>query len=671
MPYTGSLVGPSLELPAATSLKFWQDEIERAERTAKSYHMMWDENVQWYTGRSPDALAMLGKNVDFVNVNVDFYQVEQKMANLFYETPELQLTGTGIFAGTQAATIVHAHKTLLNAILGDSHMDILPTVHLAIKDCLCVSGTGAVILGYQPTIREVQPPQQLGTILGLQQPVKVPIHEKFYAEYFSAKKFLHPADFKSTDWDHAPWLGMRFRMPFTMARREFPSLPPTFTGTTTRDEHVLDSGGSIEEATSQIYIDGQLIWYRATYYDDQPVHPEQYRELVLIDGLDQPARHRDSPHQTLDPKGRMTADSLLGNPIHPLTIRTVPDSSFVPSDSLMTRPLVRELCKFRTQMVQQRDANRSRILYDIGAFPPEVLAAIEDGTLGTLIGLEPGKLTHGISTIMAEVVKANASRDNYTANDYIQRDIEKTLAISANAVGQNDPNEGSATQTAIVDRSSQARQAHEQRQVLRWYLKLVDKVSALTCRYLLPPMVVPYIGEEAANVWGQWNKQTIENRLTFSARPDSQIRLDAAAERKFALDVYNFTAQDPNANRVPLLENLHVKAGLDPTKTVVQQLPEKKPEPSVGFSFKGDDFIGPQAPIVIAICQQLGLEIPQEAQQAATEDLATQIVTGARDMTGEVIKQPAEHGGPAEKIRPLSKQQGERSGERTGPKVSA
>ena len=658
---------PDLPLPKDAPLKFWRDEVDRADRVQRTYHGDWDENLQWYAGRSPDASAM-PKNSDFVNVNVDFYQTEQKLANLFYETPELQLTGTGELA-TQPQ-VVAAHKALLTAILGENHMDVLPVVHTAIKDCLAVSGTGPVLVGYQPTTVEVQPPQQLGEVLGLREAIPVPIHERYYAERFSPKKLLIPSDFHSTDWDKAPWLGMRFRLPLSQAKREF-KLPNDFTGTTEKDEHILDRIHRADEATSRQYIDGQVIWYRAALFEEQTVHPEQYRELVLIDGLDRPARHRNSPHQTIGPQGRMTGDSLIGNPIHPLTIRTMPDNAYVPSDSQMTRPLVRELCKFRTQMVQERDANRSRVLYDIAAFPPEVLTLIEEGTLGSLIGVEGGKLAQGINTIMAEVVKSSGGRQAYTANDYIQRDIEKTLAIGPNAVGQNDPNEGSATQTAIVDRSSQARQAHEQRQVLRWYLRLVDKVSTLVCRYMTPQMASPYIGQEMAQAWGQWDKKLSENRLAFSAKPDSQIRLDAAGERKFALDVYNFMANDPNANRIELLKNLSIKAGLDPTKVVVEQLPEKKPEPNVGFTFKGEDFIGPQAPIVLEIIQQGGIQISPAAIQASSEDVAMQMLTGLRGGDGKVVKQPDEHGGPAQKVRPLSKQQGELAGERTGPKAKS
>ncbi len=187
-----------LPLPVDAGLSFWKSEIDRAEDAAKPYHSEWQDNVSWYIGKSPDAAAALTAKTDHVNVNVDFYQVEQKQAQLFYETPELQMKGTGLLEGHD--DIVQAHRLLMDEILGDSHVDVLTTVHEAIKSCLCVENTGPVLLGYQPTLREVTPPMQPGSILGLNGPVQVPIHEQWYALAFSRRKLLVPADYKSTNW---------------------------------------------------------------------------------------------------------------------------------------------------------------------------------------------------------------------------------------------------------------------------------------------------------------------------------------------------------------------------------------------------------------------------------------------------------------------------------------
>lgn len=659
--------GAGLPLPADAGLEFWRGEVDRAEDAARPYHGEWQDNVSWYIGKSPDAAAAQTNNADYVNVNVDFYQVEQKQAQLFYETPELQMHGTGVLEGRD--DVVQAHRLLMDEILGDSHADVLSTVHDTIKTCLSVENTGPVLIGYQPTLREVQPPMQPGSILGLQGPVSVPIHEHWYALPFSRRKLLVPADYKASNWDKAPWLGMRFRMPLAVALRE-KLVPSDFKGTNTRDEFVLEKSDATKEASGLNYVDGQALWYKASMFDAQASHPELYRELILIDGLDKEARHRDSPHQTIGPDGRMTGDSMRGNPIHPLTIRSVPDSSFVPSDSQMTRPLVKELCNFRTQMVQERDATRPRWGFDVDKLTPESAQKLVDGALGSMIALEGGALANGVQTIIAQLVQGSPNRQTYVANDYITHDIEKTLAIDATGAGVSADDQESATKTATVDRNRGVRLDAERRQVLKWYLRLVDKMSALVCRYMTPQMAAQYIGQQRAAVWAQWDKKSSDGRLAFTAKPDSQIRLDAAQERRFALQLYQMVANDPNVVRVELLKNLFIKAGYDPTKMVVEQLPEKPQEPSLGFTFKGEDFISPQAQQVREILAKCGIQISEEAVQSTASQLYQQMALGLRDASGKAVPATprlAEHGGPAQQVRPLSKRQGDETGNRPGP----
>jgi hypothetical protein len=658
-----------LPLPEGAELSFWREEVDRSDRAQQPYLEGWKKNIEWYEGKKPS-----GKPSDYVNVNVDFYEVEQKLPQLFFETPELQMEGKGPLKGQDP--LVQAHRSLINEITGPDFMNVLEkAVKPAIKDCLAVSGVGPVILGYQPTLREVQPPMQPGSILGLNGPVQVPIYQQWYALRFSPKKLLIPADWHDKPGDDAPWLGMRFRMPLTVAIRE-KLVPPNFEGSTARDEHVLTNGDKPgEEASGTKYIDGQMLFYKATVFDPAAFHPELYRELVLVDKLDQPARHRDCPHQTILPDGRMSADSMIGNPIHPLSIRTVPDSAYVPSDTAMTRGLVEELCTFRTQQMRERDANITRILYDTGKFPPEVLKKIEDGTTGTLIGVEEGTLNQGVNSIMAPVVQGQTPRQTYIAQEKIESDLAKTLALDATGVGVTDNQDESATKTAELSRTRNVRLDGERGEVLRWYLGLIAKVSPMVCRYMTPQLAIELLGQEQAMLWLQWDKRTTSSRIAISAKPDSQIRLDAQAERTFALKLYEFSAKDPNVNRVELLKWLFTLSGLDPSKLVVEQLPQKPPEEGFTFSFKGEDLVGPQAPIVLEILAQGGIQISQQAHDEAAGQMFKQMSLGIRDASGKVVPpanaNPEGHGGPVEKMRPLSKQHGDATGDRSGPKSEA
>lgn len=640
-------------LPAAADLGFWRTEVERSQRDRQTHESDWDENLRYYTGQPLTTVPV----TDYVNVNVDFYQVEQKLAQLFYETPDLQIEAKTPLEGQDAW--LQLHRRVLNELLSPDETDALRTVLAAIKNCLCTAGIGPTILGFQPTTREIQPPPQFGALLGLKTPIQVPIHQALYWTAFSPKKLLIPADFHESDWDAAPWLGMEFRLPLTVARREF-GLPPDFTGTNIRDEHILNAEARTADPSGLNYVDGQVIWYKTAVFDETEIHPDLYSELVLIDGLDAPARHRPSPHQRVGPQGQLTPDSLMGNPIHPLTIRDVPDSAFTPSDSQMTRPLVKELCLFRTQMVKERDANRPKFGYDSEKLTPETVAKLEKGEVGDMIPLEGGALAQGIQSIMAPFTTGSSPRQTYMANDYITRDIAKTLALDATNVGVRDDTARTATEIASVDRSANVRLDAERRQVLRWYLKGVQKLSALSLRYLPNSgLLTEILGQQAAMAWQQGAQQAQVTRMGFSVKPDSQIRLDASQERKFKLSVYQMVAQDPNVVRVELLKELLAACGYDPQKVVVEKLPSKTPEPNISFRFSGDDLANPMVREILA---QGGFQISQPAVDAYASQQFKQVALGLRDVGGKVVPPKprlAEHGGPTESVRPLTKQQGD------------
>lgn len=657
-------------------LAFWRGEVDRATRIGEQQHPRWQENLNYYVG------TPLGTEPtsDYVNVNVDFYQVEQKGAQLFFETPELQMTpGVGFDPSAQG---VVAFRALLNALLGPDQIDALTTVLKAIKDCTATSGVGATVIGYQPTIQPVDQTPVPGAILGLSQSVPVPIFEAWFWDRFSSKKFLIPSDFTDTDFDKAPWLGMRFRMPLKAART-ICEIPPDFEGTTTRDERVLTSGPTNDEATALAYVDGVLVWYKASLFDDDEIHPQIYRRHILIDGLEAFADKDDplwrSPYQTKLPNGRLRADSLIGNPIHPLTLRDVPDSAYVPCDSQMTRPLVKELCLFRTQMVQERDANKLKFGYNAQTIPPDAVVKITDAMTGSLIPLPAEAFAGGLDNNFREFGKAQQSRQSYVAGDIIKRDIQETLALDSTGVGVDDNTEETATKTAAVERSRNVRLDAERKRVLRWYLKGVDKIASLALRYCTDPLrVAELIGPGAAQAYLQWRATVLEQgdlRPKFTAKADSQIKLDAAQERKTWLTLYNFAAKDPQVNRVAILKKLFALYGEDPQAYVTDQPPDSKPEPSLGYSFKGEDLnpLAPQFPIILEVLAQCGVQISKEAIAEAQQGALTQTLTGILQPTAAgskpASKKPAEHGGLTDKMGPLSKQDSEQTGQRPGPAV--
>ena len=686
-------------MPRADSINWataapWKAEIERSKSVAEPYWSNWEDNLQAYIGKSKDAVLAQADNRDYVNVPTDYTNIRVKVPQLFFDTPELQMTARGAFKAPRPAAqlpgqppappapdpapIVAAHRALLNELLGPDEANVLQTIERAIKECLLTSGEGATKIAFYATTEDIPTPPEIGAVLGLRQDtIPRPVDECYSWDRVPAKKFRKPADFKDNDFDKSPWLAMGFRMPLAVAKRQF-KLPSDFEGTKERDEMVLNDLESNRRDVSDIpYVDGHEVWYYAHIFDKDALNPKLIRRHVLVDGVDGfVERSNENPFQELLPNGRLTADSMIGYPLHILSLDWIPDSSFVPSESSIIRPLVREQNKFRTQQVQERDANIPRVLLDSEVFTEEVIAKIQDGSVGSMVLVEPGALrgAGGAQGVMAQVIQGTQTRGSYAANEQIERDIQRALGLDDLGVGIKSGSDPTATEISSVDRQRNVRLDGDRRKVLSWYLKGVAKFSALVCRFMRPEDAARYIGEEAAQVWGSWDKKLWDGRFVFDAKPDSQLKLDAAAERKFHMDLYQFTAKDPNVNRLPILKKLYTLGGIDPADVIVEQLPEKGPEPpSISLAVGGEDLVAPQAQQVREILAKAGVEISQEAIQTSADQMFQQIALGIRDADGKAVKASAgpngEHGGTATQVRPLSKQSSDKSGDRSGPKV--
>src|SRR5690606_32489655 len=100
-----------------------------------------------------------------------------------------------------------------------------------------------------------------------------------------------------------------------------------------------------------------------------------------------PVIHEDCPYQTLDARGRLTPDSLIGFPIHPLNVRTMTDTAYPPSDCTMIRPLVNELNVYREQQVQFRDAATLKFMANSDVLPPDALRKIIRAPIGGIVSV--------------------------------------------------------------------------------------------------------------------------------------------------------------------------------------------------------------------------------------------------------------------------------------------
>lgn len=590
----------------------WRGALTKSREVRKKVAIWWSANLKKYAPDQADDPDAYG---DELNTNRDFTLVERKKADLFYQRPDIYAVPSPLMEGHEA--MLDTHTKILNEKLGLDGVNARELAHQVIFDVLCPAGRGWSVMGYEsatvPTPMEVPdtPGMQPGAVLGLQ-PVPrtkivmapVPIFEDVFWRWLSPFQGLVPHDARTVKSDDWPWIGMDFEMPERTAKRKN-WVPDDFVGSAASEEMHYQNG--LTNTASDRVVRGSLIYYKSSLYRDDRPHPQHQTMLILIDGMDEPAEHKDSPYQTLDAQGRLTPDSLIGFPIHPLTIRVMTDSAHVPSDCTISRPLVNELNKFREQMVEQREANILRWMYNTDTLPPDALLKIVKSPLAGFIGV-PGEAYVGEGAIK-EVPHGTYPRENFQFNDYLDNDLARTHAIDSSQSGAEGTHRKSATESQIMENNVNARLGLERGNVLDWYIQGVTKFSCIYQRLAPVEDAAKIVGQQNAAAWDTWRK-VVPASLAFSALPDSALRMDLATERKRAMDEFSFLVNAAGINKLELTKQLLPKIGYS-AKVLDAAPPAPHPkEATISMALKSEDLnpFSPSYANVYAVLVQQGVK---------------------------------------------------------------
>lgn len=629
---------------SAKAAKAWRGRIDHALQRRKPYEAWWDANLRRYAPRGHDNVTQYNESI---NTNRDYTLVERKKSDLFFRRPDVSVLPTPLMAGQEA--VLQVHQTILNEKLGEDGVDAGQLMDEVLFDALCPAGFMWSVLGYSGVFQDTPIPDMVGAD-GNPVLAPVPIHEEVFWSRLSPKQILLPEEFKSCHYDKAPWLGFQFEMPLRQAKRLW-SLPAAFEGDAGSESLRFDHGEQTH--VNETMVRGTEIWYQSSLYRDEIAHPLHQTKLVLIDGVDAPVEHRDSPHQAFDEMGRLSPDSLVGYPIHGGTLRTMSDAAYVPSDCTISAPLVSELNKFRDQMVRTREANIPIRIFDEEVLPPEVLRKILAAPIGGMIPV-PKTAFMGEGPFK-EIARANFPRENFTSNDYVDNDIARTHAIDATQSGAQDAGTvKTATEIQMQQGNANARLDKERNRVLSFYLRGVTKFSTLLQRYLRVEQAAEIVGPEAAQQWAMWAK-AIPTRVAFTLEPDSSLRTDTAQRRSESMQMYQFLANDPNVNRPELTKQVIKDFRKDPAKMVTDQPPPPPtPKPNVSFSIKGEDIspLSPQYDNVRTILAEYGIQLPEASPDGTPEP----------PPAAGPPPSPPPHPGGATPVPPLSKHAADRTG---------
>lgn len=669
------MIKPKIKLSDEDATK-WQERISAAAKAIERRRTRWRERAQSYSGLyGPEESFNQAMAGDVCLPNKDMPRVKQKISQLFYQVPKLQLKAKR----PEFRAAVYIFGEVLNHKL-QNELKVVNTVDEVLTDVLSISGIGVSKIGYEVVTEEREMPMVADNQYDEEttqaliasgeiptEKVPVPVFERYFWTRIGPAKALIPTEFTGTDFDQAPWVGFRYRKALSVAKREY-GLDDDFSASAVDEKVVTDDVHGDKKVAEE--VECTEIWYKAYLFDKRVKHPLLQRRMVFIDGLDTPVVHENSPYQRFNEDGTF-AVGMKKFPIRFLTLTTVSDEAIPPSDTQISAPLVRELQLSRTQMVQQRKRSIPLRWYNTDVIDEETANKIEAGEVQDMIPL------HGSpANAIGEIARANYPRENFEFQRIIEMDLQEAWAMGSSQLGADSPGEVSATEVRTIQGNTNVRLDYERNKVLRWFLDGAELLGSIIQMFADEPDYVEVVGPDGAKALQQWDKETVAGEFVYEARPNSQLRLDVGQERMDSRNLYQLMANEPFVNRQKLVESVLETHGISPEQTMAPP-PEKQPDaPNISYRFSGEDLnpMNPAFPIVTHILTVAGIQIPPDAIAQAKR-----VAMMALQMQGLIPPQPAgavppaggappaegagpvppevEHGGPAEQVEPLSKNQ--------------
>lgn len=655
-----------LEMAPEDVRQWWgRIELDRARRARESEN--WRNLLREFLPRKEGGKWPINSNIHFRNVQL-------KCAEVWAQMPELMLSPLSPLAEIpdpqtgqlmNPSDIVAVKRAVLNKLLGRDYADVDLTIREALFDIFMTSGIGATKICYEADVQRdtgapTTPPP--GSILGLNAMPPVPpvvINERIRWYRFSPEKLIIPHDFHSTRWDEAPYLGMEFTEAITPQTLEAYNLPPNFQSNVTRDDQIMSPDRDLVQAGKAKLLRGIELWLYAYYFDPTVSNRQIMRRLVLIEGQKEKAAiYRQSPYQRVDQTGKLTPDSMVGNPIHPITLRVASDTAYVPSDAAFTDPLVRIENTMMDQDIALRDANLPRFFHH-----PLIAAAVDKlKNIATGMGVELPNSVAGLPAdrLIIPVPHLERAQSDETMRANVERKQDQTLGISPNQAGAYTKAARSATESAIVQQNVSVRLKSEQSILLGRVLVGVRKVDALIQQFWDQQDYIEIVGQDGARKLVAYASAHLAGRYAFDAYPDSQLTIDNESHIQHFETFVNFMAKSGWVNLGAVGNTWSDLMGYGGKGFIQQPQPPPEPppeKPKVSVALKASDLAIPEVRLLLKV-EGIDLTMlpvsPELAQAHALEQAKNQPHGGAMPQADTVEKHAAQETGHQAGVPPLA-----------------
>lgn len=614
-------------------VQHFRTQIATAKSHRRQFSQEWKRNVDLRLGRiatiNTNGYPITDGDDLQTEINPDWYLTKTKTANLYSQTPSVQVTHEN---GTYKPAIVPFAKAL-NYELGDKRANVGVPMEESLNDVVNASGIAAVMVAYQARFQSMEipsidtsgySPEQVEAMLAdgsvTMQTVKGGMTSyRFVAKRVSPTDLLWPASFSGSDFNDSDWVGHTNELGWALAKADFnltdddKKLAISGERKDTQDDlRALPENNNLMGFESVKY--DEIFYWRARVDPDEPDLKSIWR-MVFVHGLETKGPQVDEPWygQTTTEDGRVVG--AMKFPIQFLTLTYVSDNPVNRSDSAAARPQVNDLRRSRSQYFQNRQRSRPIRWFDVNRVDRTIQDALMRGDWqGFIPSNGPGDRSIG------EIARASYPQEDMAFDRQTTADLHSMWMIGQNQLGTLSSGEKTAAEVETIQGNFNTRIGQERALVQKFFLNIVEVLAGLMALYSDFPSLTD---EEKQAMQQAWNGRQILTDLAFKIRPDSTIMLDANQRVERLSKFLNMTAQSGVVDIRPIIEEMAELSTLDPGKIMKQPEPPKPQEASISFRFSGkDDLMNPMVVAILAKNDQL--PSPEDIKKAEMALAATQ-----------------------------------------------
>lgn len=614
-------------------VKHFRDQIALAKSHRRQFSQEWKRNVDLRLGRianiNTNGYPITDGDDLQTEINPDWYLTKTKTANLYSQTPQVQLS----HENAQFIKAIAPFAKALNYELGDKRANVGVPMEEALNDVVNASGIAAVMVAYTARFRTTEvplmdvsafSPEQIEAMkasgeLRTKTVKGAPTSYRFVARRISPTDALWPASFTGSDFNDADWVGHTNQMPWAQAKSDF---------NLSEEDKAKAISGEQKDTQDDLRAQpekGQLMAFQSVKYDEifywrarvdstEPDLKSIWR-MVFVHGLETKGPQIDEPWygQMQAPDGSVVGATKF--PIQFLTLTYVSDNPVNRSDSAAARPQVNDLRRSRSQYFQNRQRSRPVRWFDVNRIDRTIQDSLMRGDYQGFIPTNgPGDRSVG------EIARAAYPNEDMAFDRQTMQDLHSMWMIGQNQLGTLSSGEKTAAEVETIQGNFNTRIGQERALVQKFFLNIVEVLAGLMALYSDFPSLT---NEEKQQMMTAWNSRQVLADLAFKIRPDSTIMLDSSQRIERLSKALNITAQSGVVDIRPIIEEILELSSLDPAKVMKQPEPPKPQEASISFRFSGkDDLMNPMVVAILAKNDQL--PSPEDIQKAEMALKATQ-----------------------------------------------